>query len=344
MNRKHLVLLLGICLFVFLLVTGCNQKVVPPTEPPIGQPPATASYVGSDSCEYCHTESHKGFTKSEHYNTFKPLSEYNISDLPNEITIFDTANKENPASAALDLSTVSGVMVDHYVVAKAPAGFTNPYYRVAAVHKEGENWELEPASTGDYNKDGTEDWGASNYSCGNCHSPGLGVSDKEATIGCESCHGPGGNHVQAEDKAGTMTLSQDACIACHASDPSKNKEGVWEANNHYGTRNYFASKHSDSMQLNNCLACHTPHNVNKDGQTVIGDDPVQENCSKCHTQSFDLDSLMWTNPTDQRDHFVKDHSFGAMPYDDLGDDKDTKPIEITNPDFIEIIEDKVPQD
>ena len=344
MNRKHLVLLLGICLFVFLVVTGCRQEVVPPTEPPVEQPPATVSYVGTDTCKNCHTESHAGFTKTEHFNTFKPLSEYNISDLPNEITIFDTANKENPASATLDLSTVSGVMVDDYVVAKAPSGFTGDYYRVAAVHKKDDNWVLEPASTGDYNKDGTEDWGASNYTCGKCHSPGLGISDKEATIGCESCHGPGGNHVQAEEKAGTMTLSQDACNTCHTSNPSKNADGIWEANNHYGTRNYFASKHADSVQLNNCLACHTPHNVNKDGNTVIGDDPVKDNCSKCHTQSIDLDSLMWTNPSDLRGHFVKDHSFGAMPYDKLGDDKDTKPIEITNPDFIEIIEDKLPQD
>ncbi len=341
MNRKHLVLLVGICLIIFLVFTGCKQEVEPPTEPPVGQPPATASYIGTASCENCHTKAHSGFTKTQHYNTFKPLSEYNIPDLPSEITIFDTANEENPASATLDTSTVSGVMVDHYVIAKAPTGFKDPYYRVAAITNEDDNWIFEPARTGDFNNDGTEDWGAASYSCGNCHSPGLGQSEKEATIGCESCHGPGGDHVKAEEKAGTMTVSQDACISCHDSDPSKNKEGVWEANNHYGTRNYFASKHADSVQLNNCLACHTPHNVNKDGNTVIGDNPVQENCSKCHTQSFDLDSLMWTNPTDLRDHYVKDHSFGAMPYAELGDDKDTKPIEITNPDMVEIIEDKV---
>lgn len=339
MKKKHLVLLLGVFLLLFLAVTGCNQGVETPSEPPVGQPPATASYVGTDTCKNCHTESHSGFTQTDHYNTFKPLSDYNISDLPNDITIFDTASDDNPASATLDFSTVSGVMVDHYVIAKAPTGFESPYYRVAAIHKEDDNWVIEPAKTGDFNQDGTEDWGAATYSCGDCHSPGLGNSE-EATIGCESCHGPGSAHVQGE-KTGTMTLSQDACITCHDSDPSKNDDGVWEANNHYGTRNYFASKHADSMQLNNCLACHTPHKVNTDGNTVIGDNPVQDNCSKCHTQNFDLDSLMWTNPTDLRGHFVKDHSFGAMPYDDLGDDKDTKPIEITNPDLVEIIEEKL---
>ena len=342
MERKHLVLLLSVILLIFFTAIGCKEKVVPPTEPPAGQA-MTAEYVGSDSCSYCHTDAHAGFTKTQHYNTFKPLSAYNITDLPAEITIFDTANTETPTSATLDLSTVSGVMVDDYVVAKAPAGFKNPYYRVAGISKEGDKWVLKPATKGDYNKDGTEDWGASNYSCGNCHSPGLGVSEKEATIGCESCHGPGKAHVQAENKAGTMTVSQDACIACHASNPSKNADGVWTTNNHYGTRNYFASKHADSIQMNNCLACHTPHNVNKDGKTTIGDDPVKDGCSKCHTQNFNLDELMWINPTDQRDHFVKDHSFGAMPYDKLGDDPSTKPIEITNPEMIKIIEEKLPK-
>ena len=344
MKRKHLILLLGVFLLVFFVVIGCKQEVEPPGEPPVGQPPATANYVGSDSCEYCHTESHKGFTKTQHYNAFKPLSEYNISDLPNEITIFDTANTESPKSATINLSEAYGVMVDDYVIAPVPAtaGFTNEVYRVAAIHKEGDNWTLEPARTGDFNNDGTEDWGGASYTCGSCHSPGLGKSEKEATIGCESCHGPGGNHVQAEDKEGTMTVSQDACLTCHTSNPSKGDDGVWVANNHYGTRDYFASKHANSMQTNNCLACHTPHNVNSEGQTVIGDDPVKDNCIKCHEgANFNLDELMWKNPTDAHSHITRDHSFGAMPYAELGDKEGTKPIEITNPDMIELIEDKI---
>jgi hypothetical protein len=335
-------------MLVVLAVVGCQKEPTPAPTPTDQTPiPTAANYVGSDTCKNCHKESHAGFTQSQHYNTFKPLSEYSIADLPKEITVFDTAAKENPKSTTIDLSTTSGVMVDHYVVAQVPAtaGFTGELYRVAAVHKEGDNWELEPARTGDFNNDGTEDWGAASYSCGNCHSPGLGVSDKESTIGCESCHGPGGSHITAEEKAGTMKVSQDACMACHPSYPSKNADGVWEANNHYGTRNYFASKHAASDQTNNCLACHTPHKVNSSGKTVVGDNIVQDNCSKCHQGvNINLDSLMWVNPSDARDHFVKDHSFGAMPYEDYGDDKETKPLEITNPDLVTIIEDNVPQD
>ncbi len=349
MNRKYLVLLLGVFLLVSLIAIGCKQQVTPPTEPPAGQPPATtaASYVGSDSCKGCHAKKHEGFTKTQHYNTFKPLSDYNIADLPKEITIFDADTPDNPKSTTIDLSKSYGVMVDDYIIAPVPetAGFKGTTYRVAAVHKEGDKWTLAPARKGDFNKDGKEDdWGGSNYSCGSCHSPGLGVTDKELTIGCESCHGPGSTHVAAENKEGTMHAGHDACLACHPSYPAKNKEGVWEANNHYGTRNYFLSKHAESDQTNKCLACHTAHKVNNAGKTVVGNDIVKDNCSKCHQNvKIDLDKLMWVNPSDKYNHFVKDHSFGKAPYEEYGDNKDTKPVEITNPDLVKIFEEEVPQ-
>ncbi len=259
MKRKYLVLLLGVFLLVVLVVIGCQQQVTPPTEAPVGQAPVTeANLRRQDACKSCHTESHTGFTKTEHYSTFKPLSDYNIADLPKEITIFDADTAENPKSTTIDLSKAYGVMVDDYIVAPIPetAGFKGTTYRVAAVHKEGDKWTLAAARTGDFNKDGTEDWGGSNYTCGNCHSPGLGKSEKEATIGCESCHGPGGNHITAEEKAGTMKVSQEACLACHTSNPAKNANGVWEATILYGTRNYFASSiQQTSRQTNTCFAC-----------------------------------------------------------------------------------------
>ena len=349
MKRKHLLLLLGVFLIMSFALIGCQEQAKPPGQPPAGQPPAAAAaaYVGSDSCEYCHSKAHTAFTKTQHYNTFKPLSAYNVSNLPGEITIFDTAVKENPPSATINLADSYGVMSDSYVVAPVPAtaGFANEVYRVAGLEKEGDKWVLKPARTGDFNKDGTEDWGGANYSCGSCHSPGLGKSDKEMTIGCESCHGPGSVHVQAENKSGNMIVSQDACMACHPSYPSKNDEGVWEANNHYGTRNYFVSKHATSDQLNNCLSCHTAHRVNSEGKTIVGNNVVADNCSKCHQGvKFNLDALMWVNPSDKYGQFSKDHSFGNMPYEELGDKEGTKAVEITNPDFVKIFEEEVPEE
>lgn len=347
MKRKHFILLLCLLFIVAMAVVAC-QKTETPAPTPTDQTPATATYVGSDACKSCHAESHEGFIKSKHYSAFKPLSDYNITDLPQEITIYDADTAENPKSTTVDLSKAYGVMMDDYIVAAIPetAGFQGTVYRVAAVEKEGDKWTVGPARTGDFNKDGTDDWGGSNYTCGTCHSPGLGNSDTELTIGCESCHGPGSAHIAADDKTATMIVNQDACMTCHPSYPTKNETtGIWEATNHYGTRNYFASKHSDSVQTNDCLACHTPHSVNSDGLTVIGDDPIKDNCVKCHqNNSFNLDTLMWKNTTDPHNHITRDHSFGAMPYDQYGDDKATKQLEITNPDYVKIIEDKVPQE
>lgn len=52
---------------------------------------------------------------------------------------------------------------------------------------------------------------------------------------------------------------------------------------------------------------------------------------------------MWKNPTDERGHFTRDHSFGATKYEDLQDDPATKPIEIKNPTFIELIKKQLPE-
>lgn len=333
------------CFLVFcIIVVGCSQEA--PTPIPKQDPnkePITAMYVGSDSCKGCHKKTYEGFVMTRHFTTFKPLEKYDI-DLPDQITVFDTANQQSPVSVTLDISNISGVMADKYVVAQVPvaAGFQNDFYRVASLKKEGDRWKLQPAKTGDFDNDGTEDWGAAAYSCGTCHSPNLGKIQDEGTIGCESCHGPGGNHVQTANKEGTMTVSQESCYTCHNSNPKQNDQGVWIANNHYGTRNYFASKHAQSEATNDCLTCHTPHTVNKDGKTVIGDDPAN-NCQKCHAQDMDLNKLMWVNPTDPTGHFTKDHSFGAMPYNELGDKKDSEEIEITNPDMIKIIEQQMPK-
>lgn len=346
MKRKHLILLLCFLGVVALAVVGC-QKATPtpsPTPTPIAQ---AQGYVGSEACKTCHQQVYDGFMKTKHMTAFKPLSDYNITDLPKQITVFDADTPDNPKSTTIDLSKAYGVMMDDYIIAPvdATAGFKSETYRVASLKKEGDKYTVAAASTGDYNKDGTQDWGASNYTCGSCHSPGLGKSDKELSIGCESCHGPGSAHIAADNKAGTMKVSQDACMECHPSTPTKNAtSGVWEAANHYGTRNYFASKHAASKQTNNCLTCHDPHSVNKDGLTVIGDNPVKDNCSKCHPgNSFNLDTLMWKNATDAHGHVTHDHSFGAMPLDKYGDDKNTKPLEITNPDYVKLIEANVPK-
>ena len=336
--------LLGLVLIALLgiVLVGCKAQQPAPT-PQTGQPAptTTAQYVGSETCKGCHAEYHTNASKSKHFSAFKPLSSYSLDKPAGQIKVFDALTTDTAKSGTVDLSQgsqVYGVMMDRYVVAKAPEGFKEKVYRVATIEKTGDKYTIKPAKEADVDKDGKPDWSAESFTCGKCHAPGVVVNSKDYGVSCESCHGPGGNHVTAADKKATMDpkTATDACNTCHASNPTKNADGVWIANTHYGTRNFFASKHAQNASTN-CLACHDPHKVNATG-SLIKADKAQDLCAKCHTgKTFDLDKIMWKNPTDERGHFTKDHSFGALPYADLGDDPSTKPIEMKSQKAIDLI-------
>lgn len=171
--------------------------------------------------------------------------------------------------------------------------------------------------------------------CAECHSPGLvaeglGVKNLEPGISCETCHGPGSIHAQTKRKE-TISINQNACITCHTlGQPSETKDGSsLIAENHYGTRNWFASDHYTSGYVN-CLNCHTSHEVNQEGLMLKG--TFTENCASCHkNETFDIEEIMWKNPTDLHSHITRDHSFGAIPYEKIGDNPETKEVEITDP-------------
>lgn len=349
MNTKKTLLSLAFVVLLGSVVVGCNKTVQPaPVPQTVGQPaPATtAQYVGNETCKGCHATKFDVVPGTQHFKEFKSLSDYPLTAPAGPITVFDSATTDSAKSATIDLSKdkVYGVMVDDYIIAQVPAsaGFKNQIYRVAALKKEGDKWTIQAAKTADVNKDGTPDWTAESFTCGKCHAPGIENNSKDLGISCESCHGPGGNHVSATDKKGTMQTSQDACLSCHKSDPTKDTSGNFITTNHYGTRDFFASKHAQSGQLNECLTCHGVHKANANGQLLRADKP-NDICAKCHAGSnYDVDKIMWKNPTDNNNHITRDHSFGAMKYEDLGDDPATKPIEIKNQTMIDLIKKSLP--
>ncbi len=340
--------------FLTVLAIGCNAPETPtgpqPSGPQLTDTPQKVTYVGDTSCKACHSESYENVIHTKHYTAFKPLADFPLEKPLGEITIFDPSNKENPASTTLDLSKaqIYGVMQNSYLIAEVPGtagGFANKVYRVGALKKTNDKWSVQPPKQVDLDKDGKNDWTAESYTCGKCHSPGIENESPNYGISCESCHGPGGNHVSATDKKTTMSneTARNSCNSCHESNPSKDAEGNFTVNNHYGTRNYFASKHAQSSQMTQCLACHTSHKANASGSLILKDKPTDV-CATCHAgKAFNLDKLMWKNPTDTRDHFTKDHSFGAIKYEDLQDDPSTKPVEIKNPAVIELIKKQLPE-
>ncbi|MFZ7102353.1 MAG: multiheme c-type cytochrome [Peptococcaceae bacterium] len=335
MRKSSFVILL--CMTIGLVLTGC-AKNNPDEKGKIaaGEVQEVSAYVGSDACITCHTETGNGFVMTSHAAVFKPLDTYHVN-WNQKVTVWDDTAKENPRSREINLQDSAGVMMDDYVIAKI-AGFANEYYRVAVLEKTDQGYKLEPVSLNDYNADGTGDWGAKAYTCAQCHSPGLtvqnsAINDLETGISCETCHGPGSIHVQTKKKE-AISISKEACISCHTlGEPSEAEDGDYLiAENHYGTRNWFTSAHYTSGYVN-CLNCHTSHQVNPGGIMLNG--TFAENCGRCHKdQEFNRDEIMWKNPTDAYNHITRDHSFGAVPYDQYGDNPGTKELEIINPETV----------
>jgi len=351
-KKPFLISILSIAL-VTVLTMGCKTQTPSSPQPSGPQLTETAqkpAYVGDNTCIPCHTNQSDTISHTKHYDAFKPLADFPLDKPLSPITIFDAKNTEKPTSTTLDLSKakVYGVMVNDYIIAEIPAeaGFKDKIYRVGALKKVNDKWAVESPKQYDIDKDGKNDWTAESFTCGKCHAPGIENASPNLGISCESCHGSGAAHVGATDKKGTMSLetAKSSCLNCHKSDPAKDATtGNFTTTNHYGTRNFFASKHAQSSQLNQCLTCHTPHKANATGSILIADKPT-DICVKCHAgKTFDLEKLMWKNPTDPQNHITKDHSFGAIKYEDLQDDPATKPVEIKNPTVIELIKKQLPK-
>ncbi|AHF07488.1 cytochrome c3 family protein [Desulfitobacterium metallireducens] len=353
-RRRNVLILLSLLGLVAIVLFGCNQQQTTPQQV-VNQAAnmlTAATYVGNDTCQGCHANKFNVVPNTGHFKSFKPLSDYPMAQTLGPITVFDAVNTDKPTSATIDLSknTTYGVMMDDYIVAQAPAGFKDKYYRVAAVEKAGDKWNIKSASQKDIDKDGKADWVAeSAQTCVNCHASGVPSGSPTAGFSCESCHGPGSVHANATyaDKKTTMKLStaEESCINCHKSDPVKDKDGNFVTDNHHGTRNFFASKHAQTGEINGCLTCHGPHKANASGVLLKKDTPL-EICNDCHEGKLDqakIDQIMWKNPSDAYGHITRDHSFTAMKYADLGDDPATKPIEIKNQTMIDLIKKSLPE-
>jgi PBP1b-binding outer membrane lipoprotein LpoB len=155
-SRKVTLILLSILGLLAIILVGCSQQpTIPQQVTNAANALTTATYVGNDTCQGCHANKFNVVPNTNHFKSFKPLSDYPMAQPLGQITVFDAANTDNPASATIDLSknTVNGVMMDDYIIVQAPTGFKDKYYRVAALEKAGDKWNVKPASQKDVNND-----------------------------------------------------------------------------------------------------------------------------------------------------------------------------------------------
>jgi len=332
-NKKLISVVMVIIAALVIPFMGCAKKDEPAPDgkkdEEINQ--AQAIYVGSDKCYGCHTGKEEEVSANSHGTAFKSLESFNVK-IDEQIKVYEEVKDGEPKTYSLQDAKIAGVMSDHYVI----GALDDKYFRVAGVHLENGQWKLEPADTKDINNDGTEDWLIKGYTCGDCHSPGLAqgpekIATAEPGFSCESCHGPGSIHVTTKAKD-AISNGKEACVNCHTASEPEVEGDILIAQNHYGTRSWFDSNHNKGS-AEDCLNCHTAHSVNSEGKMLI-QNSAQEVCGNCHGNAMNAEDLMWVNPTDARDHFTKDHSFGKYPYEAYDDDPETKPVEIRNPDTI----------
>lgn len=343
--KKHkrlriVVLAMGSMTLGGILLSGClqqNQNQNPTTQPQTNNQAAQtkATYVGEKTCITCHSDVGNSFMTTSHANDFKSLSAYTL-DKDYSVKLFDAENKDKAVSADVKIApdTTVGVMMDHYIIAKAPSGFKEKYYRIGALKKlDNGKYSISPATTGDFDKDGkSDDWGASDYSCSSCHSPGLAAGTEDVGMTCESCHGPGSNHITATQKKGSYPITARTCLTCHPLEPAKDATtGAIQAQNHYGTRGFYASKHYTSQQVNSCLTCHDPHKANQSGMMLLKDQPL-DICKTCHANldQNTFNSIFWKNPVDPHGHTTADHSFLNIKLSDYTIDQKAKTMTLNN--------------
>jgi predicted CXXCH cytochrome family protein len=324
-----------IIVILSVLLWGCMKEKSPQEQDQgLGENKAEKVYVGSDNCFGCHTEIKEQVAQNAHGNAFKPLKNYDLK-IDDKVKVYEEVEDGEPQGYHLSQVNMVGVMSDHYVI----GSLDDKYFRIAAVEREDGKWILKAASTSDVNNDGNDEWIIKEYTCGECHSPGLTKHPElEPGFSCETCHGPGSIHVTTRAKE-AIDRGEDSCINCHTASEPKVEGDILIAQNHYGTRNWFAANHNKGNP-EDCLTCHTSHQVNEEGQ-MIKNKSAQELCSSCHGDSQNAQEIMWVNPTDERNHFTKDHSFGKYPYEAYDDDPDTKPVEIRNPDTVKELKTKM---
>lgn len=276
MHRKTFIVL-GLILLAALTITACGAEgSVGPAGPPGPAGPegpqgpvgpvgsVGAEYVGSTTCQECHSDTYDVFMLSGHPYKLNKV----VDGQPPEYPFTEVANPPDGYTWD-DISYVIGgynwkarfIDRDGFIITGADENATTQYNFANDVVGTDASWVGYHAGEAD-----------KVYDCGPCHTtgyspwpPDVHQDDLEGLIGtwtepgirCEECHGPGGNHVSdPHGVAMEVDRSSEQCGECHVRGGAEavNASGGF-IKHHEQYEELFQSKH---LTLE-CVDCHDPH-------------------------------------------------------------------------------------
>jgi hypothetical protein len=184
------------------LFTFCDNEEIPPNP--------GLEFIGSESCQTCHTEKYNDWVASGHPYKFSVIENGQAPDYPAEAVNFQSGWMTYLGDGSHDWSDIAGVIggygwkarfvgTDGHIVGTAGSSYSTGLGQNQFNFYGGEDHGWADYHPGDEK--------IYNYGCFKCHTTGgtqegtwlSGVEGlgnfTEGGVGCEGCHGPGSMHV-----------------------------------------------------------------------------------------------------------------------------------------------------
>ena len=260
-----------------LLLFGAASCTYYTNPEPVIPPPAPA-YVGSETCNSCHSDKYETFRNSGH-----PYVHSEVVDNQAPVYPFTTIDFLPPhfSNGWSDVSYVIGGFAWKYHVTDA-----NGFIYTG----DDAQYNFQDGSIVPFHED--EAPGTKQFTCGQCHTtgwesvddgatpkddlPGMGGDYFAAGVQCEACHGMGSVHVFTKS-ADDIINNNDAalCGQCHTRNDGN---AVAAADGFIKHNAQFDELLSAGHKNLNCADCHDPHVSVQHGQGGI-----VVACTECHT-------------------------------------------------------------
>ncbi len=271
-------------LFAAVLITACGK----PDQPPVPPSDRPAEFVGSVSCQSCHTDAFNDWLGSHHELAMQ------IADADTVLGDFDDASFDY-----FGTTTQFFTRDDGFYVRTADASGEDREFRIVyafgveplqqyliefpggRLQTLAFTWDTRPESEGgqrwfhqypdEYIAPHDElhwtglqqNW---NYMCAECHSTNLqmgfdAASDtfnttySEISVGCEACHGPGSTHVQ-QANAGIEEGAYGLAV-----DLDDKGRSAWVMNPETGIASRSEARLQPPQQPESCGRCHSRRGI-----------------------------------------------------------------------------------